>query len=104
DIATTGAWDGTVIGLTGGEGTNYNHAKLGVSTDPQQPLSIFGDMNQQGALAPDGDYHGQKCSSSQNGRGGTFYVLHEPRFWSSLTALLKGSSAPLASTRPPPAA
>jgi Deoxyribonuclease II len=93
-IATTGTWDGKSIGLTGGEGTNFNHAKLGVSTDSTQPLCIFGDMNQQGALSPGYAYEGQKCSSSQNGRGGTFYVLENKELFASLTALLKGDTAP----------
>lgn len=95
EIATTGIWNGTVIGLEGGEGQNFNHSKIGISTDPKNPLSIFGDMNQQGALAPDYAYSGQVCSSSQNGRGGTFYVVNDPKLFASLTALLKGDTAPV---------
>ncbi len=94
EIATTGTWDGKPIGLTGGEGTNHNHAKIGVSTDDTQPLCIFGDMNQQGALAPGYAYAAQTCSSSQNGRGGTFYVLENKTLFASLTALLSGDTAP----------
>lgn len=97
EIATTGNWDGTVIGLEGGEGQNFNHSKIGISKDPAMPLSIFGDMNQQGALSPDEDYTGQKCSSSQNGRGGTFYVVNNQELFASLTSLLSGESAPLVS-------
>lgn len=93
-IATTGSWKGVKFGLAGGEGTNYNHAKLGVSLDSKKPLSIFGDMNQQGALRPSYAYNHQRCSSSQNGRGGTFYVLENEELWKSLSALLKGESAP----------
>ena len=93
DIATTGVWDGVEIGLAGGTGTTHNHAKIGVSQDPTQPLSIFGDMNQQGALAPAAIYPNQRCTSSQNGRGGTFYVLENKAFWESLSAMLKGESA-----------
>lgn len=97
EIATTGNWNGTVIGLEGGEGQNFNHAKIGVSKDASSPLCIFGDMNQQGALDPGEDYSGQKCNSSQNGRGGTFYVVNNPDLFASLTSLLSGDSAPLVS-------
>lgn len=93
-IATTGTWDGKSIGLTGGEGTNHNHAKLGVTTDGKTNLCIFGDMNQQGALGPDYAYKGQTCSSSQNGRGGLFYVMDNKTLHESLSALIKGNTAP----------
>lgn len=84
-IATTGTWNGNSLGMTGGSGPNYNHAKIGVSMDPAQPLSIFGDMNQQGALSG-------TCSSSQNGRGGLFYVVNDPTLFAQTTALLSGES------------
>jgi hypothetical protein len=93
-IATTGMWNNVVLGLQGGEGTNFNHAKIGISTDSTQPLCIFGDMNQQGALGPGYAYDKQTCASSQNGRGGTFYVLEDKTLFASLTALLKGDTAP----------
>ena len=93
-IATSGTWDGKSIGLTGGEGTDHNHAKLGVTDNGKHTLCIFGDMNQQGALGPDYAYKGQTCSSSQNGRGGLFYVLDNKAMFESLTALLKGDTAP----------
>lgn len=93
-IATTGNWDGTTIGLTGGMGTTFNHAKLGLSTDSSKPLCIFGDMNQQGALRANYAHPGQTMSSSQNGRGGTFYVLQNQQLFDSLTQLLKGGTAP----------
>lgn len=110
-IALTGVWDGTSLGLTGGMGTNYNHAKIGISTDSSQPVCVFGDMNQQGALRANYAYSGQKMSSSQNGRGGTFYVLRNQQLFDSLTALLKGNTAPTsapskdssAAAQPPPA-
>ena len=95
EIATTGMWNGTKIGLQGGEGQNFNHSKIGISTDPKNPLSIFGDMNQQGAMGPNYAHEGQTCSSSQNGRGGTFYVVNDPALFKSLTALLKGDTAPV---------
>jgi hypothetical protein len=93
-IATSGTWNKKSIGLTGGEGTNHNHAKIGISQDAKQPLCIFGDMNQQGALGPGYAYPKQTCSSSQNGRGGTFFVLENKQLFASLTALLKGDTAP----------
>ena len=97
-IATSGSWQETPFGLTGGMGTNYNHAKIGLSTDSSNPLCIFGDMNQQGALRADYAYTGQTMGSSQNGRGGTFYVLQNQQLFDSLTQLLKGGTAP---TSPP---
>jgi hypothetical protein len=87
EIATTGEWDGTVIGLKGGLGTNFNHAKIGVATSGTKDISIFGDMNQQGALSG-------KCTSSQNGRGGLFYVVKDQTLAKSITALLNGDTAP----------
>jgi len=94
EIATSGQWDGTVFGLKGGLGTDFNHAKIGVSTDSTKPYTIFGDMNQQGALYPGEDYSTQKCSSSQNGRGGTFYVIQSKELTNSVTSLIKGETAP----------
>lgn len=98
EIATSGVWEGTVLGLKGSEGDQSNHAKIGISKDPSKPLCIFGDMNQQGALSPGYAYAGQKCSSSQNGRGGLFFVLNNQELFKGLTAMLKGDSAP---TTPP---
>ncbi len=88
EIATTGHWSGKEFGLTGGLGTNYNHAKLGVSTSTTQHYAIFGDMNQQGTIS------GSNCASSQNGRGGTFYVVSNPQLSDSLTSLIAGDTAP----------
>jgi len=85
-IATSGTWQGKRIGLKGGGGNDANHAKIGVSLDPSKTFCFFGDENQQGAL--DGD-----CNSSQNGRGGEFYVLNQSDLFQSLTALLAGDSA-----------
>ncbi|MCM0019620.1 MAG: hypothetical protein NBV67_06475 [Tagaea sp.] len=93
-IATTGTWARKSIGLTGGEGPQFNHAKLGVSMGGAKPLCVFGDMNQEGTL--DG-IEGEKppCAASQNGRGGLFYVLPDKNLHASLSALLKGDSAPV---------
>jgi hypothetical protein len=92
EIATSGTWNGKTFGLTGGLGTNYNHAKLGVSTSGTSHYAIFGDMNQQGTLS------GNDCSSSQNGRGGLFYALTDPQLSASLSSLISGATAP---TQPP---
>ncbi len=97
-IATSGQWQETAFSLTGGEGGNHNHAKIGVSLDAQTPVVIFGDMNQQGALSPGDAYTHQKCSSSQNGRGGTFYVVRDAALSKSLAGLIAGETAP--DTRP----
>jgi Deoxyribonuclease II len=89
EIATTGAWEGTQFGLTGGDGPNFNHAKIGVSTVEASPYVIFGDMNQQGATLKT-----QKCSSSQNGRGGMFYVLNNATLFKGVASLIAGGTAP----------
>jgi len=94
-IATSGTWQGKSIGLQGGEGTTFNHAKVGVSLLTARPLCIFGDMNQQGTLDGDGKGLDASCASSQNGRGGTFYVLQNQALFQSLTGLLSGTSAPV---------
>lgn len=98
-IATTGQWLRTTLGLEGmsegGRGTDYNHAKVGVSMDPTKPFCIFGDMNQQGTLAPATTKAGTTtCSRAQNPRGGTFYVLNNLQLYNSLAQLLRGQSAP----------
>lgn len=90
EIATTGQWAGKEFGLTGGPGTNFNHAKVGVSTGGDKHYSIFGDMNQQGTAS------GPNCSSSQNGRGGLFYVVNDAGLSESLTSLIAGGTAPTA--------
>jgi Deoxyribonuclease II len=89
EIATTGQWSGATLGLTGGQGPDHNHAKIGVATSGDQRYVIFGDMNQQGTLS------GQKCWSSQNGRGGTFYVINDATLAQSVGDLIKGATAPV---------
>jgi hypothetical protein len=71
EIATTGAWKGQTLGLEGIADPEGNHAKIGVSTSGTHSYAIFGDMNQQGSLS------GPNCKSSQNGRGGLFYVVED---------------------------
>ena len=87
EVATTGQWDGTDFGLAGGPGADFNHAKIGVSISNAKHLAIFGDMNQQGAVAGN-------CASSQNGRGGLFFVVENQVLTSSLTGLIDGDTAP----------
>jgi len=87
EIATTGTWAGKQIGLEGMVEPDGNHAKIGVSTG-DHPYVIFGDMNQQGSLS------GPNCNSSQNGRGGLFYVVEDAALFSSVRDLIKGGTAP----------
>jgi len=54
----------------------------------QLPYVIFGDMNQQGTLS------GPHCDSSQNGRGGLFFVVQQPQLFNSVRDLLQGQTAP----------
>ena len=88
EIATTGQWNGTKIGLTGGIDPDSNHAKLGVSISGDRSYSIFGDMNQQGTLS------GPNCAASQNGRGGLFYVVANSDLSTSIRSLISGGTAP----------
>ena len=85
EIATSGHWDGKEIDLRGSSG---NHGKFGVSTGGDHPYTIFGDLNQQGALSGN-------CKSSQNGRGGMFFVVENPVLHSSVASLIEGASAPV---------
>lgn len=94
-IATTGHWRRTELGLEGAPGKNYNHAKVAVSLDRARPLSLFGDMNQMGAMNPS-DGGGDRCAAHQNGRGGLFYAVEDRDLWQSVSALLRGASAPIA--------
>ena len=93
DIALTGSWAGVTIDLIGENGRNSNHAKIGISKDATKTICIFGDENQQGAYTKGADSPTQTCSSSQNGRGGTFYVLNNASLFKSLTQLFAGRTA-----------
>lgn len=84
EVALTGRWADKTISLKGGG----NHAKLGVSLDGAHPYVIFGDLNQQGRLT-------NKCDSSQNGRGGLFFVLEDQQLHDAMADLLAGDTAPL---------
>jgi len=88
EIATTGTWQGKTLGFEGVAEPDGNHAKIGVSTGVD-PDVIFGDMNQQGTLS------GPHCDSSQNGRGGIFFVVqNDSRLYDSVHNLLQGQTAP----------
>jgi Deoxyribonuclease II len=87
EIATTGTWSGKTIGLEGQAVPDGNHAKIGVSTGNQH-YTIFGDLNQQGSL------NGPTCDSSQDGRGGLFYVVDDASLFSGVRDLIKGGTAP----------
>jgi hypothetical protein len=86
EIATTGTWQGNEIGLIGSSTPSGNHAKIGVSTGTHN-YAIFGDMNQQGSLT--------SCASSQDGRGGLFFVVDNASLHDSVRDLIKGDSAPV---------
>lgn len=88
EIATSGHWAGKEFGLAGGGGPNFNHAKVGVSTSGNTHYTILGDMNQQGSAS------GPNCASSQNGRGGLFYVIDDPDLFESVKGLISGGTAP----------
>lgn len=86
-IATSGSFDDTQFGFVGSATPNGNHAKIGISTSGSHPYSIFGDLNQQGALSGN-------CASSQNGRGGLFFVVDDQQLHDSIHDLIAGDSAP----------
>jgi len=86
EIATAGKWQTTPLGLEGVADPNGNHAKIGVSTG-SHTYAIFGDMNQQGSLS------GPNCKSSQNGRGGLFYVVDDQPLFASVRDLIAGDTA-----------
>jgi len=91
EIATTGTWNNVPFSLAGGLGTNFNHAKIAVSTTGNTHYAIFGDENQQGALTSDLTKNG--CNSSQDARGGTFYVLQNDELATGIGALIAGQTA-----------
>jgi hypothetical protein len=87
EIATSGHFAGKTFGLQGIAAPDGNHAKIGVSTSGTHHYTIFGDMNQQGAISG-------TCKSSQNGRGGLFFVIDDAELSSSVRDLISGDSAP----------
>jgi hypothetical protein len=91
DVAIKGSWDGAPVAFTGGP----NHAKVGVSLPSgEHHYAIFGDLNQQGQLGSADAPNGAKCASSQNGRGGMFFIIDNPALHDSFAKLLSGTIAP----------
>jgi hypothetical protein len=83
-IVATGEWNEQEFKLT----APSNHAKIGVTTSGDKQYAIFGDLNQQGTIAP------PDCDRSQNGRGGLFFAVSHPDLFESVTALISGQPAP----------
>jgi hypothetical protein len=83
-IAKTGSWDDREINLT----APSNHAKIGTAVSDGKNYAVFGDMNQQGAIAPPG------CERSQNGRGGLFFAVNDDKLFDSVRDLIDGDTAP----------
>ena len=81
-IVRSGQWRGTEFKMISGS----NHAKIGVTTSGDQHYTILSDLNQQGRLTP------PKCDSSQNGRGGLFFVLDDKKLFDSMSELLDGDA------------
>jgi hypothetical protein len=89
EIALTGTWQGKTLGFQGVGDPDGNHAKIGVSSgEDEHNYVIFGDLNQQGTL------DGPHCDSSQNGRGGLFFVLQDAQLSNRVRDLLQGETAP----------
>jgi hypothetical protein len=86
EVALTGRWGSQPIGLKGGPQDDANHAKIGASLDPAHPYAVFGDLNQQGRLTG-------KCDSSQNGRGGMFFVVENAVLRDAIAGLVSGATA-----------
>ncbi|HMI20862.1 MAG TPA: deoxyribonuclease II family protein [Sphingomonas sp.] len=89
DIAVSANWEGTPVAFTGGP----NHAKIGVSLAGGHHYAIFSDLNQQGQLGDPTSPNGANCGSSQNGRGGMFFVLTNPTLQSGISKLIAGKIA-----------
>lgn len=90
DVAVSAAWENVPLLFTGGP----NHAKIGVSLAGGGHHAIFGDLNQQGQLGDAASPNGAACASSQNGRGGMFFVVTDPTLQLGVTKLIGGKIAP----------
>jgi hypothetical protein len=88
EIALSGKWENTPFELKGGGSPKFNHAKIGVSLG-DEGYSIFGDMNQEGAVSTAND-----CETAQNKRGGLFYVVQDEQLHASVKDLIDGQTAP----------
>jgi len=84
EIAVTGSWKEKQFQLFA-FGAMGNHAKIGISLDPEKFYTIFSDMNQ-------GILNGPNCGLHQNGRGGLFFIVQDKPFWEAMTNLLKGET------------
>jgi hypothetical protein len=82
--ADSGTWMKKVFGLTGGVSSNRNHAKIGVSIPAK--YAIFGDLNQEGSLSA-------PCTTSQNTRGGLFFVVENKALSASLGKMMDVNEA-----------
>jgi hypothetical protein len=89
DVALTGNWNGAQLHFTGGP----NHAKIGVSLSGAHPYAIFSDLNQQGKLGDAASPNGAGCDSSQNGRGGMFFVIENRPLAKSIAKMIAGTRA-----------
>lgn len=89
EIATTGQWQGHSFNLWISPTTGFdtNHAKIAVSIDNTKFYTVFGDLNQKGAI-----FDKPYCSKGQNGRGGLFFVADDEILWNSVTQLLRGKT------------
>jgi len=87
DVAVSAQWGQVPVAFTGGP----NHAKIGISLPGGHRYSIFGDLNQQGQLGDASAPNGAQCGSSQNGRGGMFFVLAEPKLQAGIAKLVANS-------------
>jgi hypothetical protein len=94
EIATSGQWEQTLVDLK----PKSNHANLGVATSGAKHLTIFGDLNQEGALS------GYNCALGNNARGGLFYVVENDALFEGVTRLLQGETASTAALKKPPRA
>jgi hypothetical protein len=92
DVALASTWEGTPVTFTGGP----NHAKIGVSLPSGgHHYAIFGDLNQQGQLGTAQSPNDPKnCASSQNGRGGMFFVIDNQALSDGISKLITGKIAP----------
>ena len=84
DVAVSAQWGNVPVAFTGGP----NHAKIGISLDGGHAYSIFGDLNQQGQLGDASSPNAANCGSSQNGRGGMFFVLTDPKLRAGIAKLV----------------
>jgi hypothetical protein len=83
EIATSGQWGQAVVDLK----PKANRANLGVAASGTKQLTIFGDLNQEGALS------GYDCGMGNNARGGLFYAVENEKLFESVAHLLQGETA-----------